>query len=105
LKFTPLSDNNVSVLEALCSREKRLGGRVDIFVEGDAPRSTFVIRDGTACRYLILVDGRRQILTFLIPGDFVCVHALLLKSIDHFIGTIGPTRLARIGRRGAPSCS
>jgi hypothetical protein len=25
----------------------------------------------------------------LIPGDFVCLHAFLLKSIDHFIGTIG----------------
>ena len=28
----------VSVLEALCSREKRLAGGVDIFAEGDAPR-------------------------------------------------------------------
>jgi len=86
------------VLEALCSREKRLGGSVDILAEGDAPRSAFVLRDGMACRYRILADGPRQILTFLIPGDFVCLHAFLLKSIDHFIGTIGPTRLARIDR-------
>jgi CRP-like cAMP-binding protein len=97
-QFVPLSDTEVRVLEALCSSEKRLAGGVDIFAEGDAPRSTFVIRDGMACRYRILADGRRQILTFLIPGDFVCLHAFLLKSIDHFIGTIGPTRLAIIDR-------
>jgi CRP-like cAMP-binding protein len=97
-QFVPLSDTDVSVLEALCSSEKRLAGGVDIFAEGDAPRSTFVIRDGMACRYRILADGRRQILTFLIPGDFVCLHAFLLKSIDHFIGTIGPARLAIIDR-------
>ena len=58
VQFTPLSDNDVSVLEALCSREKRLGGSVDILAEGDAPRSTFVLRDGMACRYRILADGR-----------------------------------------------
>jgi CRP-like cAMP-binding protein len=28
----------------------------------------------------------------------VCLHAFLLKSIDHFIGTIGPARLATIDR-------
>jgi hypothetical protein len=58
LQFTLLSDNDVSVLEALCSREKRLGGSVDTLAEADAPRSAFVLRDGMACRYRILADGR-----------------------------------------------
>jgi CRP-like cAMP-binding protein len=69
---------------------------VDILVEGAAPRSTFVITRGMACRYRLLADGARQILNFLIPGDFFDLHGFLLNSMDHSIGTIGPTRLATI---------
>jgi CRP-like cAMP-binding protein len=98
LQFTPLSDEEIRVLEVLCSREERFKGSVDILVEGAAPRSAFVVTRGMACRYRLLADGRRQVLTFFIPGDFIDMHVLLLNSIDHFISTIGETRLAAIDR-------
>jgi CRP-like cAMP-binding protein len=98
LQFTSLSDEDVRVLEALCSSEKRFKGGVDILAEGDALRSTFIVTRGMACRYRLLSDGRRQVLTFFTPGDLVGLHAFLLGSIDHFIGTIGPTRLVEIDR-------
>jgi CRP-like cAMP-binding protein len=44
------------------------------------------------------LDGRRQILTFLIPGDFFDLHSFLFGAIDHSIGTLGPTRIAKISR-------
>ncbi len=98
LQFTPLSDEDVRVLDALCSSEKRFKGSVDILAEGEAPRSTFIVIRGMACRYRLLSDGRRQVLTFFLPGDLIGLHAFLLGSIDHFIGTIGPTRLVEINR-------
>jgi CRP-like cAMP-binding protein len=98
LQFTPLSDEDIRVLEALCSSEKRFKGGVDILAEGDAMRSTFIVTHGMACRYRLLSDGRRQVLSFFIPGDFFGLHAFLLGSIDHFISTVGPTRLAEIDR-------
>jgi CRP-like cAMP-binding protein len=98
LQFTPLSDEDIRLLQALCSKEERFKGNADILVEGDAPRSAFVVTRGMACRYRVLPDGQRQILTFLMPGDFIDMHVLLLNSIDHFIGTIGRTRLAAIDR-------
>jgi CRP-like cAMP-binding protein len=98
LQFTPLSDEDIRVLQALCSREERFKGNVDILVEGAAPRSAFIVTRGMACRYRLLPDGQRQILTLLIPGDFIDMHVLLLNSIDHFICTIGRTRLAAIHR-------
>ena len=42
LQFTPLSDEDIRVLQALCSREQRFKGNVDILVEGAAPRSAFI---------------------------------------------------------------
>ena len=43
-------------------------------------------------------DGRRQILTVLIPGDFCDLHGFLLKAVDHSVATFGPTRIATIDR-------
>jgi CRP-like cAMP-binding protein len=51
-----------------------------------------------ACRFRLMPDGRRQILTILIPGDFFDLHGFLLKAMDHSVAAIGPTRIAAIGR-------
>ena len=46
----------------------------------------------------LMPDGRRQILTILIPGDFFDLHGFLLQASDHSVAAIGPTRIAAIGR-------
>jgi CRP-like cAMP-binding protein len=96
--FAPLSDDDVRTLDGLCRTEERFGAGADIVSEGDAPRSAFVLTHGMACRYRLLPDGRRQILTFLIPGDVSDLRVFLLKTMDHSIRTMVPTRLAAIGR-------
>jgi CRP-like cAMP-binding protein len=97
-RFAPLSDSDVSVLEGMCQREERFQTGTKIIVEGEMPRSAFVVTRGMACRYRIMPDGRRQILTILIPGDFFDLHGFLLKAMDHSIATVGPTRIAAIAR-------
>ena len=97
-QFSPLSDEDMGLLDALCAKEERFRAGEIIAVEGDAPRSAFVVTHGMAFRYRLLPDGRRQILTFLIPGDFFNLHVFLLKTMDHSIDTIGPTRIAPVGR-------
>ena len=97
-QFAPLSNGDVGVLNALCQREDRYPAGANIAVEGEAPRSAFVVTRGIACRYRLMQDGRRQILTILIPGDFFDLHGFLLKATDHSVATIGPTRIAAIDR-------
>jgi CRP-like cAMP-binding protein len=94
--FTPLSDDDVEVLEALCSKEERVNAGVNLVDEGSTPRQGFVINRGAACRYRLMADGRRQILTHLIPGDFYDLHGFLLRVADHSVVTMAPTWLATI---------
>ena len=97
-QFARLSDRDVGVLDALYRREERFRAGENISIEGKAPRSAFVVTRGIACRYRLMPDGRRQILTILIPGDFFDLHGFLLKATDHSVATIGPTRVAAIDR-------
>ena len=96
--FVPLSDEDLRVLDALGQSVEHFEANQNIVAEGQIPRSVFFMLEGLACRYRLLPDGRRQIITFLLPGDLCDLHVFLLKSMDHSIGTITPVRLAPIKR-------
>jgi CRP-like cAMP-binding protein len=54
--------------------------------------------DGWACRYKVLPNGTRQVLTFLMPGDCCDLHIGLLAEMDHSIQTITPALVATVER-------
>jgi CRP-like cAMP-binding protein len=61
----------------------------DIISEGDRPNEVHLLSSGFACRYKLLRGGTRQIMGFLIPGDFCDLRALLLGRMDHAVGALG----------------
>src|SRR5438477_6036926 len=98
LQFAPLSDRDVAVLDATCWREVRFRAGANIVIEGETPHAAFVVTRGIAHRYRLMPDGRRQILTILIPGDVFDLHGFLLKAMDHSVAALGPARIAVITR-------
>lgn len=96
--FMELSVADASVLDALCANEESFGAKVNLSIEGESPRTAFVITHGMACRYRLMPEGNRQLLSFLIPGDLCDLQGYLLSAMDHSIITISPTRIAAIPR-------
>lgn len=94
----PLSTDETRLIEGLCTNEQRFDAGATVVEEGAVLQSGFVLTAGMACRYRLLRDGRRQILTFLIPGDFCDLHVFLTKAMDHSIDTIVASRLAWVAR-------
>lgn len=45
--------------------------------------SSTLLIDGMIAREFSLAEGRRQIVALHVPGDFVDLHSMLLKSLDH----------------------
>jgi hypothetical protein len=45
-QFAPLSDRDVRLLETLCLREERFRAGANIAIEGETPRSAFVLTGG-----------------------------------------------------------
>jgi CRP-like cAMP-binding protein len=52
--------------------------------------------DGWACRYKMLPDGGRQIVAFMLPGDFGDCHIAVLREMDHNIVTLTKSRVASL---------
>jgi CRP-like cAMP-binding protein len=95
--FTRLSSDDRAALAQLSRNFRYVDARRDLISEGDKPRHVHLVLDGWACRYKTLPDGKRQIVSLFIPGDFCDVNVYILKQMDHSIGAITRLKVAMIG--------
>jgi CRP-like cAMP-binding protein len=68
----------------------------DIVSDGDRPSVVCLMLDGMACRYKISADGKRQIVSFHIPGDIPDIQSLFIEVMDHSLGTLVPCTVMAI---------
>ena len=96
--FAPLSEADRHLLDAVIREARDVGSREDLIREGDAPGDVRLILAGFACRSKRLADGRRQIMAYLVPGDFCDLLVFILREMDHSIATLSPCRVVDIPR-------
>jgi CRP-like cAMP-binding protein len=80
-------------------RYKEVAENQDVVSEGDAPSECCLLLDGLLCRYKLVADGQRQILSLHIQGDIPDLQSLHLKVMDHSVGALTPCRVAYIPHR------
>jgi CRP-like cAMP-binding protein len=97
-QFAVLSEKDVQVLSDSVGSLERFAARQTIANEGDDPRSGFVVVRGMACCCRNLVDGRRQILSFLMAGDFFNLDVFLLRAMCYSVVSLTPIAVAPIVR-------
>jgi len=98
-QFVRLSPNDKAMLtRASSDRMRKFGPRADITREGDKPRDVHLLLSGWACRYKQLEDGRRQVVSFFLPGDMCDLNIFILKEMDHSIGTVTAVTIADLSR-------
>ena len=83
---------------ASAQRVRTFASRTDIAREGEKPKDVHLVLNGWACRYKQLEDGRRQIVSFFLPGDICDLNVFILREMDHSIGTITPVSVADLSR-------
>lgn len=92
-----LEDSELGHLEAL-AENIRFAEKETILLQGDPAGSVYNVTQGTIRLYRLLSDGRRQIVGFLLPGDF-----LGLSLADHYAfsaDAIEPVGVCRFSRTG-----
>jgi CRP-like cAMP-binding protein len=89
-----LSDEEKRALIEAEAVVRQIDPRTDIVVEGEPRESVHLVIEGFACRYTLLPDGRRQIVSCLLPGDLCDARMFLLDRVDHSIGTLARSTIA-----------
>lgn len=97
--FEPLTDQARWALNGLMLKVRQVGARQDLIQEGDKPDNVLLILDGFACRYKVLPEGQRQIMAYLVPGDFCDLNVFILDAMDHNIGTLSACQVVDIPRK------
>jgi CRP-like cAMP-binding protein len=69
--LSPLAPDAMKALEAAVARASPVRARQELASEGQAMASPLLIVTGWAARVRTLPDGRRQFLSFLLPGDLI----------------------------------
>ena len=95
-QFGPLSDDERRLVAATSFVVRSVEGDQDIARIGERLLHCPMLLDGFACRYRVLESGQRQITAFLVPTDLCDLTSLLLRKLDHSIGTLTPARVAFI---------
>lgn len=58
----------------------------------------FVLCDGWGIRFLQMPDGRRQILSFLLPGDLFSVAMVHQERVHFFVRAVTPVQISAMAR-------
>jgi CRP-like cAMP-binding protein len=92
-RFGRLSPEEKLALTAMRVRSRRVGSREDLVHEDDGPGLENVLLAGFACRYVVLPNGRRQILAYILPGE-LCGRLMGDGDFpEHAIATLSPARI------------
>ncbi len=83
--FVRLDETELATLENLHNRRRRYVAARDVVYEGQRDQSAFILAKGWVASYKLLPDGTRQIVDFQIPGDFLGLRSVLLRTSDHNI--------------------
>lgn len=86
--FSPLRPEEIAYLENLAKNQKSAAAQVDLVREGDDFSSVFILHEGWLAKHRMTPDGERQIVTFVLPGSFVCLDALFQETSDYTVTSL-----------------
>ena len=78
-----LSEEERAVLISAPWRVRTFEPEEELVAEGSQPTESCLLLEGFCGRSILFEDGRRQITSLQVAGDFVDLHSLLLKVMDH----------------------
>ena len=78
-----ISPEEIEALQKALEPPKTVAAGSDIVREHSRPLHSTLLISGFSARYSTLEDGARQITEINVAGDFIDLHSLLMKQMDH----------------------
>lgn len=94
-----MSHEEIEFLEGLQNNTIEVEPGADYVVEGDGRKTTFIVIEGWSIRYTMLSDGRRQILSYALPGDIIGLHINFNAQATYSAAALTSLKLAVVDPR------
>ena len=93
-RYDRLLGEDKLALASAVTRVRHVPGGGDLERQDSRPLESALLLDGLAARCKTLKGGGRQITALLVPGDWVGLHAFLLRSTDYGVAALAACTLA-----------
>ena len=97
-RFGRLAPEEKLALTAMRVRSRRVGPRQSLTAENEGPEFEDVLLAGFACRYVVLPNGRRQVLAYILPGEFCGRRRVSREIPEHSIATLSAVKIGTFAR-------
>ena len=98
--FLPVTAEELACIQAFRSGTRTVRAGRPVITELGVTSHLFTVYSGWAFRFKSLSDGRRQILNFLLPGDFVGLQAEFAEAATHGVEALTDVQLCVFPQSG-----
>ncbi|MGB7432365.1 MAG: Crp/Fnr family transcriptional regulator [Ahrensia sp.] len=91
--FRPFNKEELTFVSQFKRGELSAEAGSTLLMEGNNSPHLYTILSGWGFRYKTLEDGRRQILNFVMPGDFIGLQGSLLNEMQHTVEALSNMEL------------
>lgn len=95
-RYAPLTGEQREAIGRLPVKLRQFERGATVIQQGARPDESLVLLEGFVFRYKLLTAGTRQIVSLQIPGDFVDLHSLVLRPLDHAVAAASTIQIARV---------
>ncbi|WP_037371755.1 Crp/Fnr family transcriptional regulator [Salipiger mucosus] len=83
--FRRFTGEELDFMQDFKSGELSVEAGTQLLIEGSKSPQLYTVLSGMALRYKLLENGRRQVINFVFPGDFVGLQSGLLGEMQHSV--------------------
>lgn len=83
--FVPMSSSELAFMTGFKAGELVVEPGTTLLMEGSNSPQLYTVLSGMGTRYKTIEDGRRQVINFLFPGDFIGMQAAIMGEMKHSI--------------------
>ena len=97
--FTPFTEDELRFMRRFKSGELTVEAGATLLMEGSRAPQIYTVLRGMGLRYKTLASGRRQVINFVFPGDFVGLQAGVMGEMQHAVEATTPMTLCVFQRK------
>lgn len=97
--FAPFNSDDIAFMERFKSGELLVDAGTTILMEGSNAPQLFTVLKGMGVRYKSLESGDRQVINFLMPGDFIGLQAGIMGEMGHSVEATTRMMLCSFNRK------